>query len=179
MKTFMKTLTTLVVGMVLGAATITAAAPNTVQAVVSNFKVFVNGEQQQTKAPIVVDGSTYLPVREVAGILNTDVSFDKGKINLNTKGDTPVQNENEWTSLTDLTHKVDRLVMYPEPGDARIKINQGDKVIYIDILRQENNENKASKVKTSVNDYEISAVYKNGSLYFLTDDLIKIGVINQ
>lgn len=104
MKTFVKTITTLMLGMALGSATLAAAAPATVKAVIADFKVVVNGETKAlSKSPIVVDGTTYLPVREVANLVGADLNYDGAnkKIELSTKGGNPVMTNpvKEKTSL--------------------------------------------------------------------------------
>lgn len=89
-KKFVKTVATLALGMMIGSATIAAAAPGTIQAVLSKFSFVVDGQKQTLKSdPIVYKGTTYLPVREVAEMLNAEVSsFDNKtkKIELKTNG---------------------------------------------------------------------------------------------
>ncbi|KKO55380.1 stalk domain-containing protein [Paenibacillus sp. DMB20] len=89
-KNIVKTAATLTLGMMIGSATIAAAAPGTIQAVLSKFTFVVDGQQQTLKSkPIVYKGTTYLPVREVAKMLNAEVSsFDNKvkKIELKTTG---------------------------------------------------------------------------------------------
>lgn len=167
MKTFLKTLTTLVVGMVLGAATITAAAPNTVQAVVSNFKVFVNGEQQQTKAPIVVDGSTYLPVREVAGLLDVNVNYNETNksIDLQKKGGQTMDNIDltKWVSIKELskTHTIS-VTAHPHNYESReAHLNIGDVTEVFIIPRSFN----SGLVVTSENGVQL--LFFNGEEYIL------------
>lgn len=93
-KSFIKTVATLALGMMIGSATLAAAAPSTVQAVLSKFTFTVDGQKQTLKSdPLVYNGTTYLPVREVAGMFNADVtSFDNKakKIEIQTKGETTV-----------------------------------------------------------------------------------------
>lgn len=109
MKGIMKTITTLVIGMALGATTIAAAAPSTVQAVVANLKILVNGEEQALKSsPLVVNGTTYLPLREVAGLLDSSVQYDGNtkQIQIQTKGDQTVTAQTqEWFKVSELVDK--------------------------------------------------------------------------
>lgn len=98
-KSFVKTVATLIVGMMIGSATVVAAAPNTVQAVLSKFKIIVDGEQQTLKSdPLVYKGTTYLPVREIASMLDAEVSSvdnKSKKIELKTnKSQTPTTQNN-------------------------------------------------------------------------------------
>lgn len=88
-KSFVKTAATLALGMTIGSATLAAAAPSTVQAVLAKFSFSVDGQVKTLKNyPLVYNGTTYLPVREVAGMLDADVtSFDNKtkKIEIQTK----------------------------------------------------------------------------------------------
>ena len=88
-KSFVKTVATLALGMMIGSATVAMAAPSSVQAIIAKFAFTVDGKAQTLKNdPLVYNGTTYLPVREVAGMLNADVtSFDNKtkKIELQTK----------------------------------------------------------------------------------------------
>ncbi|NQX69773.1 copper amine oxidase N-terminal domain-containing protein [Paenibacillus alba] len=65
-------------GLLIGSATTALAATNeTVQATVTKFVIKVNGTEKALQtSPIVVDGRSYLPVREVAGLLGAEVNYD-------------------------------------------------------------------------------------------------------
>jgi uncharacterized cupredoxin-like copper-binding protein len=111
MKKLIRTFATLLIGMALGASTLAAAAPQTVQAVLTKFNIVVNGEKQELKnTPVVIQGSTYLPVREVASLLDADLTFDSKaqKIELNTKGETKVTEtvqSTEWVPAREISEK--------------------------------------------------------------------------
>jgi len=68
----------LVVGMLIG-STATAFADDAIEkvtATVAKFRFVVNGEERQLQTdPLVVYGTTYLPVREVANMLGYDVIY--------------------------------------------------------------------------------------------------------
>ena len=106
MKGFMKTITTLVIGMMLGAATISAAAPSTVQAVITNLKIIVNGEEQKlANSPVVVNGTTYLPVRDTAGIFDADIQYDgqNKQIRIQSKGEEAMTTQtHEWLTIREI-----------------------------------------------------------------------------
>lgn len=84
----------LVAGMLIGSAGMAAAATTqTVQAVLTKFTISVDGQKQTLKAdPLVYNGTTYLPVREVAAITGYGLEFDNTKksIDLISKGGTTV-----------------------------------------------------------------------------------------
>jgi len=68
----------LAAGMLVGSATTALAATDLVQATITKLKVVVNGKEQKlNSSPLVVKGTTYLPVREVAGLLGAGVDFDQ------------------------------------------------------------------------------------------------------
>ncbi|MDO3681977.1 stalk domain-containing protein [Paenibacillus ehimensis] len=69
----------LTLGMLLGsAATALAATNETVQATFAKFVFKVNGQERQLQTtPLVVDGTSYLPVREVAGLLGYELKYDE------------------------------------------------------------------------------------------------------
>ncbi|GAA3400646.1 copper amine oxidase N-terminal domain-containing protein [Paenibacillus hodogayensis] len=73
-----KVIIALSLGLMLGSASTALAAMNeTVQATVTKFVIKVNGTEKTLQtSPIVVDGSSYLPVREVAGLLGAEVDYD-------------------------------------------------------------------------------------------------------
>ncbi|MDO3681399.1 stalk domain-containing protein [Paenibacillus ehimensis] len=74
-----KLIISLSVGMLLGsAATALAASNETVQATFAKFVFKVNGQEKELKTtPLVVDGTSYLPVREVAGLLGYELKYDE------------------------------------------------------------------------------------------------------
>ena len=55
-------------------------------AVISNFKLFVNGERVD-QAVVVIDGRSYLPVRAIGEALGAQVDFnaETGRIDVNTE----------------------------------------------------------------------------------------------
>lgn len=159
MKTFVKTITTLMLGMALGSATLAAAAPATVKAVIAEFKIVVNGETKAlSKSPIVVDGTTYLPVREVANLVGVDLNYDGAnkKIELSTKGESPViSNTANTISFRDLVNVLDK--KYP---DKNVGLS-ADGLLYIGDEKYELSYEKSS----------------DGTLLVTTQDLIDLGLI--
>jgi len=147
-KSLVKTIATLALGMMIGSATLAAAAPSTIEAVLTKFKIVVNGQEAQLKnTPIVVKGTTYLPVREVAGLLNTNLNYDgqaktieltspanvgqNTKVNLETKGSYIVQSQVDnaltFRDLVELLH-----AKYPDKKVSMVEngtLNFGDERI--------------------------------------------------
>ncbi|SMF88195.1 Copper amine oxidase N-terminal domain-containing protein [Paenibacillus uliginis N3/975] len=136
-KKIIKTVATLALGMMIGSATIAAAAPGTIQAVLSKFTFVVDGQKQTLKSdPIVYKGTTYLPVREVAEMLNAEVSsFDNKakKIELKTKGSQTTSNpqlSSNQSSAPQTPLKL-KLNETATKGDMTIKVNS---VSYTDFI---------------------------------------------
>ncbi|MNB67237.1 hypothetical protein D3C81_309260 [compost metagenome] len=84
----------LVAGMLIGSAGMAAAATSqTVQATLAKFTFSINGEKQALKSnPLIYKGTTYLPVREVAGLTGYELEYDaKAKSIDLTKGGTAME----------------------------------------------------------------------------------------
>ncbi|OAB34270.1 hypothetical protein PMSD_14985 [Paenibacillus macquariensis subsp. defensor] len=125
-KSIIKTTATLALGMMIGSATLAAAAPSTVEAVLTKFKIIVNGQETQLKnTPLVVNGTTYLPVREVAELLNTDLNYDGNnkKIELSSKKDNATTSQ----PVKSDSKKDDIKIIYPGEefnlGNTTLKLN--------------------------------------------------------
>lgn len=161
MKRFVRTFATLVIGMALGTATIAAAAPGTVEAVITKFKIVVNGQEAQLQnSPLVVNGTTYLPVREVASLLNADLKYNgtSKSIELSTKGDDVVtQTPANTLSFRDVVELLNK--KYP---DKNVGLN-ADGVLY-------------------VGDQQYKLPYKksdDGTLYVAVQELIDLDLISS
>lgn len=123
-KTFIKTVATLGIGMMIGSATLAAAAPSTVQAVLTKFSLSVNGHEQKLENdPLVYNGKTYLPVREVAEITGYKLNYDnKSKsIKLESKEDTVVNDTPTTTPKPTSTPAKNGETI--DVGDFKIKVN--------------------------------------------------------
>jgi hypothetical protein len=73
-----------VVGLIVGMLLMTGIA--TASQIIGqhmDYKIVINGQQKQLdKLPVVIDGSTYLPVRALAQLLGYTVDFDAGTGNI-------------------------------------------------------------------------------------------------
>jgi hypothetical protein len=59
---------------------IAEGAQNTVQAIYKNLKIICNGQAATlTTQPVIINGSTYLPVRALANVLNKNVDWNEAK----------------------------------------------------------------------------------------------------
>jgi len=100
----------LVVGLLLGSAMTALASNEKVLATFRNdFKLVIGDKPAKLEqAPLVYDGKSYLPVREIAGLLGHDVGFEQDTIILNKKEVDEVIQEidlDEWISYKDLAVK--------------------------------------------------------------------------
>lgn len=178
MKTFFKTITTLMLGMALGSATLAAAAPATVKAVIADFKIVVNGETKAlSKAPIVVDGTTYLPVREVANLVGADLNYDGAnkKIELSTKGVTSMPTtQAEWISLKDLVEKYGFSVGQSSSSNGLFEVKSNDELLF-----------SIDAAKVTTDDYSVTTSTGKvvhiksdaGTTFVNVDDLVSAGII--
>lgn len=75
-----------VIGFICGAmffSGVSYAASGKLSATIASYKIYVNGKEQNLKnKPVVIDGTTYLPVREVSHVLGYHVTLNKGNIML-------------------------------------------------------------------------------------------------
>lgn len=90
----MKQMKTFIIGVVTGAILMvggTSFAATAIQEVKAflrpDFTVQVDGKKAKlTNTPLIYEGSSYLPVREIAGLLGKEVDFKDGLITLQTRG---------------------------------------------------------------------------------------------
>lgn len=115
-KTSIKLVVTLGIGMMIGSAGMAAASSSDiVQATVSKLKLVVDGQVKQTAAPLSYKGTTYVPIRDAAGLFDYDVKFDSAKqqIQFNSKGESILKSNDlattEWISLKDASEYADEI----------------------------------------------------------------------
>ncbi|MEK3922834.1 MULTISPECIES: stalk domain-containing protein [Paenibacillus] len=102
-KSLFKTVATLGIGMMIGSATLAAAAPSTVNAILTKFSFVVDGKEQNLQSDtLVYNGKTYLPIREVAEMTGYKLIYDKEqkKIEFETKGESFLNNNSSTPPST-------------------------------------------------------------------------------
>lgn len=100
MKSIRMFVTGLIVGALLATAGSALAASETVQATVAKFRFLVNGEERELRTdPLVVKGTTYLPVREVANMLGYDVTYRADRKTIELWDQEPKKEVNEMSKL--------------------------------------------------------------------------------
>lgn len=151
-----KTVLALALGLTIGSAgTAIAATSETVQAVFAKFNFVVNGESKQLATdPLVVDGTSYLPVREVAALLGFGLEYDAdsrtikldngiktgtgsagGTTTEKPKGDDSVTTINEeWISLRSLKEMHSNIsITIPDPKESKMHIVNGETNYIVDV----------------------------------------------
>ncbi|MEN1985973.1 stalk domain-containing protein [Paenibacillus hubeiensis] len=102
-KSLFKTVVTLGIGMMIGSATLAAAAPSTVNAILTKFSFAVDGKEQNLQSDtLVYNGKTYLPIREVAQMTGYKLIYDKEqkKIEFETIGESFLNNNSSTPPST-------------------------------------------------------------------------------
>ncbi|MEK5478268.1 stalk domain-containing protein [Paenibacillus sp. FSL R5-0407] len=116
-----RVIASLAIGMLIGSATVAAAAPNTVQATIAKFKILVDGETKTgTTNQLVYNGTTYVPIREVADLFGYNTNYDgpKKTIEFASANETVA----EWISLANFAALNEAQVGQPEDSDDIITI---------------------------------------------------------
>ncbi|MCF7756147.1 copper amine oxidase N-terminal domain-containing protein [Paenibacillus xylanexedens] len=107
-RSLFKTVATLGIGMMIGSATLAAAAPSTVNAILTKFSFAVDGKEQNLQSDtLVYNGKTYLPIREVAEMTGYKLIYDKEqkKIEFGTKGESFLNNNSSTPLALQAKHK--------------------------------------------------------------------------
>ncbi|RXZ79953.1 hypothetical protein EBB07_20560 [Paenibacillaceae bacterium] len=83
------------------------AASGDLTAKITNFKILINGEQQElNNNPVLIDGTTYLPLRDISKTLGYNVEFSKGVISLNHKNESETDKKNETHSRPEILSRI-------------------------------------------------------------------------
>ncbi|MGG3281862.1 stalk domain-containing protein [Paenibacillus solani] len=128
-----------VIGFICGAvffSGVSYAASGKLTATKASYKVYVNGKEQNLKnKPVVIDGITYLPVREVSNALGYNLTLNKGNIMLDNRitasGSSKTTSTGEFIRLDEnieLKLKVDKNY-YPLVTGAALFV-QGDTIYH-------------------------------------------------
>lgn len=118
------------IGMMIGStATIAAATNETVQATIAKFVVKLNGEEKEIKDPIIiVDGISYLPLREVSALFGYQIKYDDATRTINVDQKiadslyetlTITPNMSEWINVSDI-------VSFLKANDMRASVEGDD-----------------------------------------------------
>jgi len=109
---------------------IAEGAQNTVQAFYKNLKIICNGQAATlTAQPVIINGSTYLPVRALANVLNKNVDWNAAK---------------QEITITDKTNS--------EVESLKAKLNEKD--LQITLLQAQLDKNKVKNKVMDIDDLE-------------------------
>lgn len=109
---------------------IAEGAQNTVQAIYKNLKIICNGQAATlTAQPVIINGSTYLPVRALANVLNKNVDWNAAK---------------QEITITDKTNS--------EVESLKAKLNEKD--LQITLLQAQLDKNKVKNKVMDIDDLE-------------------------
>ncbi|MEI7027163.1 stalk domain-containing protein [Paenibacillus sp. y28] len=187
-----KVIAALALGMLIGSAgSVIAANSETVQATFAQFVIKVNGAEQTLKTdPLVVDGTSYLPVREVAGLLGFELDYDADTRTIdltnNEKDVTPVNQSTaaakveEWVSLRDLMAKPGlSITLGPsDQGENTLSIgkegSEPTRIYDVVVPQQDGTAEKSTSDNKSV-----KLKFEGGSILLPQDFLDRIGIQNQ
>lgn len=113
-----KIILALAIGMLIGSTVVALAASNNqigkeVNAVFASFNLVINGETKELETvPLVYNGTSYLPVKEIGNLTGYDVTYksDSRTIELNSTVDKNKNNDKDVKDLTTETIKPEKLV---------------------------------------------------------------------
>jgi len=176
----------LVLGMLIGSAATAVAASDTVTATIAKLRFVVNGEERDVQTEqLVVMGTTYLPVREVANMLGYDVTYRAdsktieflGPVNTNVqRGASEVTDtiiETTWISLRDLAEQYELMVRQTTEDGKNYVVTRGDEIL-LNIYYDPKSSSATSLTPQNV---EIEARAENGRILLNLNDLKAAGII--
>lgn len=176
-----RTIIALVLGMLIGSsATALAANTETVQAVFAEFKIMINGQEKQLQTtPLVVEGTSYLPVREVANLLGAEVGYDESTrtISLSKEENDKMTAADEWIAVRDIAkHFPGTEVLYgPQDGKERVLSITRDtlQIGVLNFVPPESGEEILDLITTTGESVRVK--FNNDTSYLRLSDLKKLG----
>lgn len=157
----------MLIGFILGAIatiSVTTMAANTdiFQAQKATFDVFVNGEKFESQNPtIVVDGRTYLPLKETGDALGVNVQWNGGLKQVEVTNKTiEITVEDTYSNQGKNSAQ---LTTYTTPSGKQLEALKKDENIYI-------------KVSSLTRNYDITSEFYNAIIENKTDSVILDGV---
>jgi hypothetical protein len=173
----------LILGLLIATASVVAANSEVV-AKFTSFNFVINGESKQLEnQPVVVNGSSYLPVRELSNLLGYDVTYkaDTKTIVLNSNSNTTDLSGTgetddasyEWVSYITLAEDYDLSVIMTN-GTNTMTISNGELTVDIPMPNfKEDGETTTLETERGT----IDAMMINGRTHFRYSDIQSIGLI--
>lgn len=186
----------LMLGMMLGSATVAFAANDLIgtkiTAVFASFNIVINGESKELEtAPLVYNGTSYLPVKEISNLVGYDVTYkaDSRTIELNeANSNTNKVDEKdaikvnstatEWISLKDLGLQVNKIVLGPldERNNVLVITNNDIKVEIYDLAPPTDSDHGTFQLN---NGESIEIKFMNGKTFLPIDRLRELNLLTQ
>jgi hypothetical protein len=173
----------LVIGMTIGSVTTAVAATEgEVSAVFAKFILKINGQEKQLDStPLVYDGTSYLPVRAIATLIDYDVSYttDTRTIELKSRVTKPttepiIKSEPvdtaKWVSLRELT-LIAGIKVTISPGTPQITLEYKTQSFIFNLPNSTTDEKFAVS-----NPGNITMLIKDGTTYLNRSDLERVGL---
>jgi hypothetical protein len=156
-----------IMGIILGAVLATASnaiANSEVVAKFISFNFVVNGEPIQVESqPVSINGSSYLPVRELANLLGYDVTYkaDTKTIELNLVQNTSDINSTNAKSTSNLEQKVNLNIVVSGKSEIHtVFINNGEPYLkigtLIEVFKALNYKNSYGTTYTTLDTMELA-----------------------
>lgn len=174
----------LICGLIIGLLLTTGvfASNEQIQARFAEFKLSVNGEQQTLNTkPLIHNGTSYLPVREVADLLGYDVDFDDEtktiilNNNTNDYNSTLLEDDpfDDWTYIRETMEKYD--IQIGIGNQAMVITKNGIDITFpLDKIKGD----KIYELMSTDNNMQISILVKEGRLYLSPSELIELEIID-
>ena len=114
---------------------LTPAIANTLNVSTASYSIVINGEKWKPDNPIIaINGKTYIPLTEIAELLDVDVSWNEKKrqVEINKEADSSEddeKNEEETEQIEDKTNKMNGLDERLAIKEAIKKLNKREKQI--------------------------------------------------
>jgi hypothetical protein len=174
-------------GLILGLLIATAsgvAANSEIVAKFTSFNFVINGESKQLETqPVVVNGSSYLPVRELSNLLGYDVTYKADTKTIELNGNTSSTDLSgtgetdgasyEWVSYITLAEEYDLSVTTTNSTNT-MTISNGE--ITVDIqMPNFKTDGQTATLETDLG--KIDAMMINGRTHFRYSDMTNIGLI--
>jgi hypothetical protein len=140
-----KIILALMLGLIIGSVSIVAAQSETIEATISKFNIIVNGEYKQLQSdPLVYQGTTYIPLREIGNLLGYDVTY---------KADTRTIELNQ--SEPNIPEEIETVQTEPQPKDEQKEVGEGPMEEKLPSLESVNEEINVVKMRIQLVDYLI------------------------
>lgn len=180
MKKLIKNSKSFIMGLIVGLILTSAAFASSeyIQAKFTDFNLIINGKQQvlQTK-PLVYNGTSYLPVREISNLLGYNVTYKSDTMTIILDSAKNISSlsvlSDEWITIRDFVEQYNIKVSVGET-----LIIESEKII-VTVKLDKIQNGHIYKLKDINNpNIEISFCQNNGKSFLFIPELKKLGIIS-